>query len=275
MKNFAFGQYYPVSSPIHSLDPRAKILLALLYIVSSFLCRNVLSFVLLILSVFALAALSRIKLSILLKSVKPLIFVFVFSFLLNVFLTKGETLWLSFGIIQIYKEGVIDAFLITVRILVLVLGASLLMTYTTTPIALTDGIESLLSPLSRLGVENVHYFAMMMSIALRFIPTLMDETQKIISAQKSRGADFESGGIIKRAKAMIPILIPLFASAVHRGIELATAMECRCYHGGKGRTKFRVLKFKAGDGVAFLLTFAFIGLILLFNYLGLFYNFSR
>jgi len=275
MKNFAFGQYYPVSSPIHSLDPRAKILLALLYIVSSFLCRNVLSFVLLLLSVFALAALSRIKLSILLKSVKPLIFVFVFSFLLNVFLTKGETLWLSFGIIQIYKEGVIDAFLITVRILVLVLGASLLMTYTTTPIALTDGIESLLSPLSRLGVENVHYFAMMMSIALRFIPTLMDETQKIISAQKSRGADFESGGIIKRAKAMIPILIPLFASAVHRGIELATAMECRCYHGGKGRTKFRVLKFKAGDGVAFLLTFAFIGLILLFNYLGLFYNFSR
>lgn len=275
MKNFSFGQYYPVSSPIHSLDPRAKILIALLYIVSSFLCRNVLSFVLLLLSVLALAALSRIKLSILLKSVKPLIFVFVFSFLLNVFLTKGETLWLSFGIIQIYKEGVIDAFLITVRILVLVLGASLLMTYTTTPIALTDGIESLLSPLSRLGVENVHYFAMMMSIALRFIPTLMDETQKIISAQKSRGADFESGGIIKRAKAMIPILIPLFASAVHRGIELATAMECRCYHGGKGRTKFRVLKFKAGDGVAFLLTFAFIGLILLFNYLGLFYNFSR
>lgn len=275
MKSFSFGQYYPVSSPIHSLDPRAKIILAILYIVSSFLCRNVLSFVLLLSSVFVLTALSRIKLSILIKSVKPLMFVFIFSFVINVFLTKGETLLVSWGIIQIYREGIIDALLITVRILVLVIGSGLFMTYTTTPIALTDGIESLLSPLSKLGVENVHYFAMMMSIALRFIPTLMDETQKIISAQKSRGADFDSGNVISRAKAMVPILIPLFASAVHRGIELATAMECRCYHGGKGRTKYRVLKLGMNDAVAFILMALFIAAILLLNKVGLFYNFTR
>ena len=275
MKSFAFGQYYPVKSPIHSLDPRAKILLALMYIVSSFLCKNILSFALLLLSMLALVLLSKIKLSVLLKSVKPLLFVFIFSFAINLFLTKGETLWVSWGIIQIYKEGVIDALLITIRILVLVLGASILMTYTTTPIALTDGIESLLSPLSKIGVENVHYFALMMSIALRFIPTLMDETHKIMSAQKSRGADFESGGLIKRAKAMIPILIPLFASAVHRGIELATAMECRCYHGGKGRTRFRVLKFRLSDLLAFVLMILFIVAVLVLNHFGFFYNFSR
>ena len=225
MKSFSFGQYYPVNSPIHSLDPRSKILLALLYIVSSFMCKNIFSFALLFLSVFALVLLSRIKLSILLKSIRPLLFVFVFSFFINLFLTKGETLWVNWGIVQIYKEGFLDALLITVRILVLVLGASIFMTYTTTPIALTDGIESLLSPLSKIGVENVHYFAMMMSIALRFSPTLMDETQKIIAAQKSRGADFSNGTLVQRAKALIPILIPLFASAFKRAEELATAME--------------------------------------------------
>lgn len=275
MKNFSFGQYYPVNSPIHSLDPRTKILLALIYIVSSFLCKNVLSFAMLLLSVFALVILSNIKLSILIKSIRPLIFVFIFSFFINLFLTRGETLLVSLGIIQIYKEGLVDALLITVRILVLVLGASIFMTYTTTPIALTDGIESLLSPLSKMGVQNVHYFAMMMSIALRFIPTLMDETHKIMSAQKSRGADFESGDLIKRAKAMIPILIPLFASAVHRGIELATAMECRCYHGGKGRTKFRILKFGINDLIAFIIVVIFVAGIIVLNKLGLFYDFSR
>lgn len=275
MKNFSFGQYYPVNSPIHSLDPRTKILLALIYIVSSFLCKNVLSFAMLLLSVLVLVILSNIKLSILIKSIRPLIFVFIFSFFINLFLTRGETLLVSWGIIQIYKEGLVDALLITVRILVLVLGASIFMTYTTTPIALTDGIESLLSPLSKMGVQNVHYFAMMMSIALRFIPTLMDETHKIMSAQKSRGADFESGGLIKRAKAMIPILIPLFASAVHRGIELATAMECRCYHGGKGRTKFRILKFGINDLIAFIIVVIFVAGIIVLNKLGLFYDFSR
>lgn len=275
MKNFSFGQYYPVNSPIHSLDPRTKILLALIYIVSSFLCKNVLSFAMLLLSVLVLVLLSNIKLSILIKSIRPLIFVFIFSFFINLFLTRGETLLVSWGIIQIYKEGLVDALLITVRILVLVLGASIFMTYTTTPIALTDGIESLLSPLSKMGVQNVHYFAMMMSIALRFIPTLMDETHKIMSAQKSRGADFESGGLVKRAKAMIPILIPLFASAVHRGIELATAMECRCYHGGKGRTKFRILKFRINDLIAFIIMVIFVAGIIVLNKLGLFYDFSR
>ncbi len=275
MKNFSFGQYYPVSSPVHSLDPRTKILLAILYIVASFICRNLLSFVLLLVSAFAVALVSRIKLSVLLKSVKPLLYIFIFSFFINVFLTKGETLLIKWGILEIYGEGILDAFLITVRILVLIVGSGVFLTYTTTPIALTDGIESLLSPLTKIGVSNVHYFAMMMSIALRFIPTLMDETQKIIAAQKSRGADFESGGIIKRAKAMIPILIPLFASAIHRGIELATAMECRCYHGGKGRTKFRVLKFKWIDAIAIVLMVAFFGGIILLNRTGWFYNFSR
>lgn len=275
MKSFSFGQYYPVSSPVHSLDPRTKIILVILYIVTSFICNNVIGFALLLASVFVIIALSNMKLSIIFKSVRPLLYVFIFSFVINIFLTKGETLLVDFWIIEIYLEGIINAFLILIRIIVLVLGASIFMTYTTTPIALTDGIESLLSPLSKLGFEGVHTFSMMMSIALRFIPTLMDETSKIIAAQKSRGADFESGGLISRAKALLPILIPLFASSINRGKELANAMSCRCYHGGAGRTKFRVLKFRFSDAVALILMCVFMAAIIVLNHFELIYNFTR
>ena len=275
MKNFSFGQYYPVASPIHSLDPRTKIILVIMYIVAAFVCNNVIGFALLFLSVFAVIALSNMKLSIILKSVKPLLFVFLFSFFINVFLTKGETLLVEFFFIKIYLEGIIYAFLILIRIIVLVMGASIFMTYTTTPIALTDGIESLLSPLTRLGCEGVHTFAMMMSIALRFIPTLMDETTKIMAAQKSRGADFESGGLIKRAKALLPILIPLFSSSINRGRDLANAMSCRCYRGGEGRTKFRVLKFHKSDAVALSIAVIFMALIIVLNIIGFGYNFVK
>ena len=272
MKSFAFGQYYPVSSPIHSLDPRTKIILAVLYIVSAFICTNVFSYILLLLSVILLIALSRIQFSVMIRSIKPLLFIFLFTFVLNVFLTKGETILIDWWIIHIYAEGIANAVLLAVRIFVLVLGSSIFMTYTTTPIALTDGIESLLKPISMLGVEGVHTFAMMMSIALRFVPTLMDETQKIIAAQKSRGSDFESGGLMGKIKAMIPIIIPLFASAIHRAIELATAMECRCYHGGRGRTRFRVLKMRAGDYAALLIALLFIAAIVVLNSFGWIYN---
>lgn len=275
MKNFSFGQYYPVSSPIHSLDPRTKIILVIMYIVAAFVCNNVIGFALLFLSVFVIIALSNMKLSIILKSVRPLLFVFLFSFFINIFLTKGETLLVDFFFIEIYLEGIINAFLILIRIIVLVMGASIFMTYTTTPISLTDGIESLLSPLSRMGCEGVHTFSMMMSIALRFIPTLMDETTKIMAAQKSRGADFESGGLIKRAKALLPILIPLFSSSINRGRDLANAMSCRCYRGGEGRTKFRVLKLHASDVIALVIAVLFMALIVALNIIGFGYNFMK
>ncbi len=273
MKSFAFGQYYPVSSPIHSLDPRIKIILVILYIVAAFLCSNIIGFGLLLASVFVIIALSRIKFSVLLRSVRPLLYVFIFSFVLNIFLTKGETLLVDFWFMEIYLEGIINACLIFVRIIVLIMGASIFMTYTTTPIALTDGIESLLSPLTKMGFEGVHTFSMMMSIALRFIPTLMDETSKIMAAQKSRGADFESGSLLKRAKALLPILIPLFVSAINRAKELANAMSCRCYHGGKGRTKFRVLKLRASDFVALGIMIAFLGGLIALNIMAPIYNF--
>ncbi len=273
MKSFAFGQYYPVSSPIHSLDPRIKIILVILYIVAAFVCSNVIGFGLLLASVFVIIALSRIKFSVLFKSVRPLLYVFIFSFVLNIFLTEGDTLLLDFRIIKIYLEGIINALLILVRIIVLIMGASIFMTYTTTPIALTDGIESLLSPLTKMGFEGVHTFSMMMSIALRFIPTLMDETSKIMAAQKSRGADFESGSLLKRAKALLPILIPLFVSAINRAKELANAMSCRCYHGGKGRTKFRVLKLRASDFTALGIMIIFLAVLIVLNITAPIYNF--
>ncbi len=274
MKSFTFGQYYRVESPIHSLDPRIKIIIVIFYIVAAFVCNNIIGFGLLLLSVPVIVLLSRMKLSLVFSSVKPLLYVFIFSFILNVFLTKGETILVDFWIIEIYLEGIINALLILIRIVVLVIGASVFLTYTTTPISLTDGIESLLSPLTKAGFDGVHTFSMMMSIALRFIPTLMDETSKIMAAQKSRGADFETGSLVSRAKALLPILIPLFVSAINRAKELANAMSCRCYHGGKGRTKYRVLKLRGSDFAALGIMAVFFGILVALNYIGLIYNFK-
>ena len=250
MKGVSFGQFYPVESPIHRMDPRAKIILAVTYIVCTFLCKSLVSFLTLFASSILLILLSKIPIRIILRSMRPILFVIAVTSAFNLFGTKGEHLltpadwW-----IKIYEEGIWNACFMVLRISILIVGTSIFLTYTTTPIALTDALERLLSPLKVFKLP-VHDFAMIMTIALRFIPTFSAETEKIMNAQKARGADFTSGSLLKRAKSVIPILIPLFVSAFNRAFELASAMECRCYHGGEGRTRLKVLRYRASDFVA-------------------------
>ena len=271
MKGVSFGQYYPTNSLIHRLDPRVKVLMTVAYIVATFLCKSLLAFVGLTLFSVLLITLSRIPLKMVLRSIKGILFIIIFTSAVNIFMTKGEQLltpeaWK----IRIYAEGLWQALFMILRITNLIIGTSILLTYTTTPIALTDALESLLSPLKKLHLP-VHDFAMMMTIALRFIPTLTEETEKIMCAQKARGADFSSGGLVKRAKALVPILVPLFVSAFNRAFDLASAMECRCYHGGEGRTRLKVLRYHAVDWLSFGVVVVFcVGLILL-NRLGIGY----
>ncbi len=271
MSNITFGQYYPANSPIHRLDPRAKLIAAIAYIVAAFLCRNVLSFALLILSAFGLVLLSRIPVRIVMRSIRALIFVLIFTAVLNIFwvvdTSDGAVPLFAWKFIKIYEKGLYHAAFIVVRIFCMVIGTGIFLTYTTSPIALTDAIECLLHPLTWIKI-NVHTFAMMMTIALRFIPTIMEETEKIMAAQKARGADFTTGSLAKRARALVPIIVPLFASAFRRADELATAMECRCYHGGKGRTKLRVLHFRPRDAVAILALALLMTGIILINVYG-------
>ena len=259
ISDITLGQFFPGNSLIHRLDPRTKIILAILFIVAVFLASNPVSFFALILFLAITVALSRISFSVIFKGIKPIVFVLIFTALINVFLTKGESEPLvSFWIINIYFEGIMRAVFMALRVIILIVGTSTLLTYTTSPISLTDGIESLLKPLKLFHIP-VHLFAMMMTIALRFIPTLIEETEKIMNAQKSRGADFTSGGLVKRAKALIPIIIPLFVSSFKRAEELATAMECRCYRGDKNRTKLIKLSFKARDVLTFIMFALVIG----------------
>ena len=271
MKGITFGQYYPAKSPIHGLDPRAKLIAAIAYIVAAFLCKNLLSFGLLLLSAFLLTGLSRVPLRIVLRSIRALIFIMIFTAVLQIFWTvdtaEGAEPLVSFWVINIYEKGLYNAAFILIRIVTMVIGSGIFLTYTTTPIALADAIESLLRPLTKLKI-NVHTFAMMMTIALRFIPTIMEETEKIMAAQKARGADFTTGSLPQRAKALVPIIVPLFGSAFRRADELATAMECRCYHGGEGRTKLRILRFRTRDIVALVLVALFIAAIVAVNLFG-------
>ena len=267
MKNIAFGQYYPARSPLHAMDARMKVILSVLYIVAAFLCKNVVAFGALFLSAVILLLLSRIPPRIVLRSLRPLLFIMLFTAALNLFFSGGTTVLFSFWRITVYLEGVYSAVFMLVRIMVLIFGTSIFLTYTTTPIELTDAIESLLSPLRVIKLP-VHEFAMMMSIALRFIPTLMEETSKIMNAQKARGVDFSSGGLVRRAKALVPILIPLIVSSFRRADELAMAMECRCYRGGKGRTKMTVPHLHVGDFAALFLMLAFGASLLYLNRLG-------
>ncbi len=271
MSSISFGQYYPAKSIIHSLDPRAKVLGAIAYIVAAFFCKNTLSFVLLLLSSLFLILLARIPMRIILRSIRALVFIMIFTAVLNIFWVKdtaeGASPLIEWQFIQIYEKGLYHAAFILVRILCMVIGTGIFLTYTTSPIALTDAIESLLYPLTLLKI-NVHTFAMMMTIALRFIPTIMEETEKIMAAQKARGADFTTGSLAKRAKALVPIIVPLFASAFRRADELATAMECRCYHGGKGRTKLRILHFRVRDVISLVSLAIFIAGIVLINGFG-------
>lgn len=246
--DITFGQYVEGDSFIHRLDPRAKIIITILYIVAIFLAKSVSAFALLLIAAVVSVIMTGLSFRMVLRSMRPILFIVLFTAIINIFWMTGDTLLVHFWIIKIYLEGIINALLIVLRIILLVTATSVFLTYTTTPLALTDALESLLSPLKKLHVP-VHEFSMMMTIALRFIPTLIDETQKIINAQTARGADFSSGGIIKRAKALIPILIPLFVSAFRRADELATAMECRCYTGGEGRTRMNVLHSSAKDWI--------------------------
>ena len=249
LKDITLGQYFPGDTPAHKLDPRTKIVLVVLYIVALFQAKNLLTYALVAVTFVTCARVSKVGARALLKGLKPVVIIVLFTGFLNLFFTPGETLF-ELGFLRLTDAGIYNALRMVVRILLLIMGTFLL-TYTTSPIALTDALERLLNPLKKLHVP-VHELAMVMSIALRFIPTLIEETDKIISAQKARGANFDDGNLFQRAKAMVPLLVPLFVSSFRRADELATAMECRCYHGGQGRTKLHQLHYHRRDAIAML-----------------------
>ena len=249
LKDITLGQYFPGHSAIHRMDPRTKLLLTIVYIVALFVAQNWISYLVMLVFLLTCIKISSIPPKSIVRGMKPLVFILIFTAVLNIFYTDGGRELVRIGSLAITTQGLKRALFMVWRILMLISGTFLL-TYTTSPISLTDGLESLLGPLKRLHVP-VHELAMMMSIALRFIPTLIEETDKIMNAQKARGADFETGSVIQRAKALVPILVPLFISAFRRADELATAMECRCYQGGEGRTKMKLLRFGRVDIYAF------------------------
>ena len=245
LRDITLGQFFPGNSPLHRMDPRAKILWTLFYIVLLFFIDNFAGFLIYGVFMSFVIGISGIRPRLIFSGLRPILYLLMFTALLNIFLTGGEKVIFELWVFKPTWEGLYSAGIMALRLVFLVIGSSML-TFTTSPIVLTDGIEHLLMPFSKIGVP-AHEIAMMMSIAIRFIPTILEETDKIVKAQTARGADFESGNIIKRAKAMIPLLIPLFISAFRRADELAMAMECRCYRGGKGRTKLHVLQFSAVD----------------------------
>lgn len=249
LKDITLGQYFPGNTFVHRLDPRVKLIFTILYIIALFLAKRLLSYALLIAILVLCVAISKIKPTALLKGMKPVLFLVVITGLLNLFYTAGDPIW-QWGFLQITAEGIWAAVYMILRIVMLIC-CTFLLTYTTSPIMLTDGLENLLSPLKKIKVP-VHELSMMMSIALRFIPTLIEETDKIMSAQRARGADFDTGNIFQKAKALIPLLVPLFVSSFRRADELAIAMECRCYHGGDGRTRLKELHYTGKDACVLL-----------------------
>ena len=268
LNGITIGQYFPGNSVFHRLDPRIKLVLTFGYIIAVFIPRNWVGLGLAVATLVVCMLLSRLPFKLFAKGLRPILIVVLITSLLNVlYIRTGAPLW-EWGFIHIYSGGLIQAAFIALRIVCLVVGSSLL-TYTTTPTDLTDALERVLKPLGVLHVP-VSDLAMMMTIALRFIPTLIEETDKIMSAQKARGADLESGGVMQRAKALLPILIPLFVSAFRRADELALAMECRCYHGGEGRTRMKQMKLHGRDLISGVATAAvFAGVILLNKYVNL------
>lgn len=268
LKDITLGQYFPGNSPVHRMDPRTKLLLLIAYIAALFTAQTWVSYLVILVFLGITIAVSKIPLKAILGGMKPLVMILVFTGVLNVFFTTGDGEPLAaFWVIKIYWEGIIRAVYMIARILMLITGTFLL-TYTTSPISLTDGLESLLAPLKRIHLP-VHELSMMMCIALRFIPTLIEETDKIMAAQKARGADFESGSLLHRVKALVPILVPLFISAFRRADELATAMECRCYQGGDGRTKMKLLRYKRVDYIAFGLGLIMVAGVVVLRIFGL------
>ena len=268
MKNVTLGQFFPGDSFLYKLDPRAKLLMAIALIVLVFIIRGFTGFALIFLFVLWCALSTKIGMKYMLGGLKPLFVVILITFILNLLLQKDGDVIARFWIIQITDNGLKTALFMAVRLILLVLCSQLL-TLTTSPISLTDGMESLMRPLSKIGFP-AHEISMMMSIALRFIPTLMEEMEKIRRAQMSRGADFESGNLFARVKAMVPLLVPLFVSAFRRADELAMAMEARCYHGGAGRTRMKQLKLTWRDAVAAAAMIAMYGVIIALNVLKVF-----
>ncbi len=267
LKDITLGQYFPGKSVIHRLDPRTKLIFLIVYIVALFTADSWISYGIMFGFLSFCVGISKIPVKSIVRGMKPLVMVLVFTGILNLLFTAGETVLVRFWKITITLEGIVRAVFMVARILMLISGTFLL-TYTTSPIALTDGLESLLGPLKKLHLP-VHELAMMMCIALRFIPTLIEETDKIMSAQKARGADFENGSLMQRVKALVPILVPLFISAFRRADELATAMECRCYQGGDGRTKMKLLRYKLWDYKAFGVAALLLAVVFVLRRFGL------
>lgn len=266
LKDITLGQYFPGDTLAHRLDPRTKLLATILYIIAIFLAKGPIAYGVLILTLIVSVRISKVGARALFRGLKPVLFIIAFTAVLNLFYTPG-TVIAQFWIFHVTREGVITAIAMMLRISLLIMGTFLL-TYTTSPIALTDGLESLLGFLKKIKAP-IHELSMMMSIALRFIPTLIEETDKIMSAQKARGADFESGNLVQKAKALVPLLVPLFVSAFRRADELATAMECRCYHGDSGRTRMKKLTFAFRDGAALVLGAAVLAGVLVLRHFGL------
>lgn len=265
LKDITLGQYFPGNTPAHRLDPRTKILLVVLYIVALFCAKSVLTYGLVALTLFICVRISKVGLKALVRGLKPVVVIILFTAVLNLFFTPGDEVF-RLGFLRITDAGVTTALRMVLRIMLLIMGTFLL-TYTTSPISLTDGLERLLNGLKRFHVP-VHELAMMMSIALRFIPTLIEETDKIMSAQKARGADFDTGNLFQKARALVPLLVPLFISAFRRADELAIAMECRCYHGGEGRTRLRQLIFVRRDYLALAGSLFMVAAVYVLRYLG-------
>ncbi len=259
LRDITLGQYYPVDSVIHKLDPRVKLLGTLIFLISLFISNNFIGYIVATCFLASMIMISKVPFSYMVKGMRAIVFILMFSVVMNLFMTPGETL-VAFWKLTITKEGLRMAVMMAVRLSFLIIGSSI-MTLTTTPNNLTDGLEKGLGFLKVIKVP-VHEISMMMSIALRFIPILMEETDKIMKAQIARGADFESGNLMKRAKSLIPLLVPLFVSAFRRANDLATAMEARCYRGGDGRTKMKPLKYKKRDGIAYLILAAYLGIII-------------
>ena len=266
LKDITLGQFFPGNSAVHRLDPRIKIILTVAFIVLLFLAQGPVSYALIIAFLAVVIGISRISPKMVLRGLKPILFIVIFTAVLNLFYTPGTYIF-QWHFLHISVEGIKLAIFMVLRLMLLIIATSML-TYTTSPIQLTDGLERLLSPLKKLHAP-VHELSMMMSIALRFIPTLIEETDKIMSAQKARGADFESGNLLNRAKALVPILVPLFISAFRRADELATAMECRCYHGGEGRTKLSELHYQRRDYFAYLSGTALLAVMIVLRHFGL------
>ena len=259
LRDITLGQYYPVNSPVHRLDPRVKIIAVFVYLVLIFIVRDFVGYALITCALAAVTVVSRVPVRFMARGMRPILFILLFTFIINLITFQGTVL-LRLGPVTVTDTGLQQAVFIALRLVLLIFGTSLL-TYTTKPVGLTDGFESVMSPLSRIGVPT-HEIAMMMSIALRFIPTLLSEADKTMKAQQARGADFESGNLIHRAKSMLPLLIPLFVNAFRMAADLAMAMEARCYHGGKGRTRLYPMKFLAGDYAAFAMIILFSALII-------------